>query len=144
MKSQYLQRLQLITKCWLRHSQTYSNAKIGDKPGDAGDKPGDRICDFLGSVMRIHLTYRKEKPYYEFYVGLLKDDKIEAIGPYFRQDGVYHLRPILERSRSFIGWNEFDSLPLPVEKMTDDQIPYFSAEGWDDSGERHSITDRPH
>lgn len=79
--------------------------------------------------------------YYEFYVGLLKDDKIEAIGPYFRQDGVYHLRPILERSRSFISWNEFDSLPLPVEKMTDDQTPYFSTEGWDDSGEHHSITE---
>lgn len=77
--------------------------------------------------------------YYEFYLGIMKDDKIEAIGPYFKQDGVYHLRPILERSRSFINWNEFDSWPLPVEKMAADQISFFSTESWDDSEERQSI-----
>ncbi len=54
--------------------------------------------------------------YYDFYVGVKKDDKIEAIGPYIRKDGEYHLVPIVSRSRSFIHFDEFGYWELPIEK----------------------------
>lgn len=38
--------------------------------------------------------------YYDFYLAVKKDDKIEAIGPYVRKEGEYRLVPIVSRSRS--------------------------------------------
>ena len=77
--------------------------------------------------------------YYDFYVGVKKDDKIEAIGPYIRKDGEYHLVPIVSRSRSFIHFDEFGYWDLPIEMMADDQVEFFTSEGWT-SDERHSIS----
>ncbi|MCR5035613.1 MAG: hypothetical protein K6B42_09405 [Clostridia bacterium] len=77
--------------------------------------------------------------YYEFYAAVKKDDKIEAIGPYMCKDGEYQLVPILTRSRSFICFDEFGCWDLPIEKMTDDQVEFFSSEGWM-GDERHSIS----
>ena len=77
--------------------------------------------------------------YYEFYAAVEKDGKIQAIGPYIRKDGEYRLTPILSRSRSFIQWDEFGSWDLPIEKMAEDQIEFFTDTGWI-SDERQSIS----
>lgn len=77
--------------------------------------------------------------YYDFYIGVKKDDKIEAIGPYIRKDGEYHLVPIVSRSRSFIHFDEFGYWEMPIEMMADDQVEFFTSEGWN-SDERHSIS----
>lgn len=67
--------------------------------------------------------------YYEFYVAVRRDDKIEAVGPYVRkEDGSFRLTPLLTRSRSFIQWNEFGAWELQVEKMAEDQVDFFSEE----------------
>ena len=76
--------------------------------------------------------------YYEFYVGKIINDKYEAVGPYVKREEEYRLIPVLERSRSFITWNEFDAWPLSVEKIADSQMEFFTTEGWQDK-ERHSI-----
>ena len=54
--------------------------------------------------------------YYEFYVGKKIDEKYEAVGTYVRRGEEYRLIPLLDRSRSFISWNDFGAWPLPVEK----------------------------
>lgn len=77
--------------------------------------------------------------YYEFYAAAEKDGKIEAIGPYVCKDGKYRLTPILSRSRSFIQWDEFGYWDLPIEKMAEDQIEFFTDTGWI-SDERQSIS----
>lgn len=77
--------------------------------------------------------------YYEFYAAAEKDGKIEAIGPYIRKDGEYRLTPILSRSRSFIQWDEFGYWNLPIEKMAEDQIEFFTDTGCI-SDERQSIS----
>lgn len=77
--------------------------------------------------------------YYEFYVGKKTNDKIEAIGPYARNGEVYSLIPVLSRSRSFIDWEEFDAWTIPIEMMTDDQLDFFSSEGWT-GDERYSLS----
>lgn len=77
--------------------------------------------------------------YYEFYAAVRKGDKVEAIGPYIRKDGKYHPVPIISRSRSFISFNEFDCRELPVEQMAEDQVEFFSTEGWIDD-KRQSIS----
>ena len=46
--------------------------------------------------------------YYDFYLAVKKDDKIEAIGPYIRKEGEYRLVPIVSRSRSFIDIDDYD------------------------------------
>jgi len=76
--------------------------------------------------------------YYDFYAAVKKNDKIEAIGPYIRKEGEYRLVPIVSRSRSFIHFDEFDYWDLPIEKMIDDQIQFFTCEGWTGE-ERRSI-----
>lgn len=59
---------------------------------------------------------------YEFYVGRkTKEGKTEAIGPYARREDGYHLIPILERSRNFINWDEFDGCKISPEEFTDEQ-----------------------
>ena len=77
--------------------------------------------------------------YYEFYAAIEKDGKIEAIGSYIRKGGGYRLIPILSRSRSFIQWDDFGCWNLPIEKMTEDQIEFFTDTGWI-SDERQSIS----
>ena len=83
--------------------------------------------------------------YYEFYAAVEKDGKIEAIGPYIRKDGEYRLTPILSRSRSFIQWDEFGYWDLPIEKMAEDQIEFFTDTGWisDERQQRNTKHDRP-
>ena len=68
--------------------------------------------------------------YYEFYAAVKQDEKIEAIGPYIRKDNEYRLVPILTRSRSFINFNEFGCWELSVEQMAEEQVEFFSTEGW--------------
>ena len=80
----------------------------------------------------------KMSTYYEFYAAVEKDGKIEAIGPYTRKDGEYRLIPLLSRSRSFIQWDEFGYWNLPIEKMAEDQIEFFTDTGWL-SDDRQSI-----
>lgn len=76
---------------------------------------------------------------YEFYAGRkTAGGKIEAIGPYVRRDDGYHLIPILERSRSFIDWDEFDGIRMSPEQFTDDQIDYFTTDAWNGE-ERYSL-----
>ena len=77
--------------------------------------------------------------YYDFYLAVKKDDKIEAIGPYIRKEGEYRLVPIVSRSRSFIHFDEFGYWELPIEKMAEDQACFFTCEGWTGE-ERHSIS----
>lgn len=76
--------------------------------------------------------------YYDFYAAVKKDDKIVAIGPYILKDGEYQLMPIVTRSRSFISIDEFGCWDLSIEKMADDQIEFFTCEGWT-GDERQSI-----
>ena len=76
--------------------------------------------------------------YYEFYVGKKINDKYEAVGPYVRRGEEYRLIPVLDRSRSFISWNDFGAWPLPVEKIADDQMEFFTTEGWQGE-ERYSL-----
>ena len=77
--------------------------------------------------------------YYEFYAAVEKDGRVKAIGPYVRKDGEYRLTPLLSRSRSFIQWDEFGCWDLPIEKMAEDQIEFFTDTGWI-SDERQSIS----
>jgi len=77
--------------------------------------------------------------YYEFYAAIEKDGRVEAIGPYVYKDGGYRLTPILSRSRSFIQWDEFGYWDLPIEKMAENQIEFFTDTGWI-SDERQSIS----
>lgn len=83
--------------------------------------------------------------YYEFYAAVEKGGNIEAIGPYVRKDGEYRLTPILSRSRSFIQWDEFGYWDLPIEKMAEDQIEFFTDTGWisDERQQRNTEHDRP-
>jgi len=76
--------------------------------------------------------------YYDFYLAVKKDDKIEAIGPYIRKEGEYRLVPIVSRSRSFIDIDDFDYWNLSIDQMAEDQIEFFTGEGWF-SDERQSI-----
>lgn len=68
---------------------------------------------------------------YEFYAGRkTAGGKIEAIGPYVCRDDGYHLIPILERSRSFIDWDEFEAWKMTPDQFTEEQVEYFTADSW--------------
>ena len=68
--------------------------------------------------------------YYDFYLAVKKDDKIEAIGPYIRKEGEYRLVPIVSRSRCFIDIDDFDGWNLPIDQMAEDQVELFTDDGW--------------
>ena len=68
--------------------------------------------------------------YYDFYLAVKKDDKIEAIGPYIRKEGEYRLVPIVSRSRSFIDIDDFDGWNLSIDQMAEDQVELFTDDGW--------------
>ena len=50
-----------------------------------------------------------------------KDGIVEFVGPYLKnKDGELKISPLFWRSRSFIKWNEFDAIQIPVEKMSEE------------------------
>lgn len=62
--------------------------------------------------------------YYSFYIGKRNRETgdTEALGPYIKQDGVFCLNSVFERSSSFIEWDEFCSYSIKADKLNGDIV----------------------
>lgn len=65
---------------------------------------------------------------YNFYAGKKnKEGKYEFLGPYFKNvDGEMKIDTLFWRSQSFIKWDEFEAIQIPVEKMDTEVAEYCS------------------
>lgn len=81
--------------------------------------------------------------YYCFYPARKNaNDKIELIGNFINdQDGKPRLQPIIERSRSFIDWDDIDMNPLSIDDMDPKWISNMTEKSFfsDNPDEIHSI-----
>lgn len=70
--------------------------------------------------------------YYNFYAGKKNKDGIfEFVGPYLKnKNGELKISPLFWRSRSFIKWDEFDAIQIPVEKMSEEVVELCADESF--------------
>ena len=70
--------------------------------------------------------------YYNFYAGKKNKDGIfEFVGPYLKnKNGELKISSLFWRSRSFIKWDEFDAIKIPVEKMSEEVAELCADEGF--------------
>lgn len=70
--------------------------------------------------------------YYNFYAGKENKDGIfEFVGPYLKnKNGELKISSLFWRSQSFIKWNEFDAIQIPVEKMSEEVAELCADEGF--------------
>lgn len=70
--------------------------------------------------------------YYNFYAGKKNKDGIfEFVGPYLKnKNGELEISTLFWRSRSFIRWDGFDAIQIPVEKMSEEVAELCASESF--------------